>query len=192
MSLSEAGWGRLGGDYVRSFQAQAEAMSWNLDLRGLESPGETSLRFDAFDLPPDARIWLEDREYGWAREVSGGRSITLAARRHHRLRLTVTSGDAAEPEVRLIEGLRYVYPNPFRERSGLAFSLVGARDLEAQIYDVHGRSVRKLSASGPASGERVLIWDGRDETGKRAAPGVYLARYRVGDSRGVARLVKIE
>jgi flagellar hook assembly protein FlgD len=61
-----------------------------------------------------------------------------------------------------------------------------------RIYDVGGRFVRALSTPTDGSGERVLTWDGRDDAGRRAPPGVYLARYRAGLAQGVTRLVKIE
>jgi len=59
-----------------------------------------------------------------------------------------------------------------------------------RILDTAGRIVRRLAdAGGPApETERALVWDGRDERGRPAAPGVYVACLDLG-SRSLSRRV---
>jgi hypothetical protein len=45
------------------------------------------------------------------------------------------------------------------------------------LYDVRGRAVRKLVDQDAAAGTFDAHWDGRDESGVRAARGVYIARF---------------
>jgi flagellar hook assembly protein FlgD len=63
--------------------------------------------------------------------------------------------------------------------------------LEADVYDLAGRRVRVLARGPAGGGVRVLEWDGRDEHGAEAAPGLYFARVRFGAEVRVARLVRI-
>lgn len=191
LSVHEGTWGRLSGDYVRVFRSAASTMSWDLATHGVQWPGELSFKLDAFDLPAGSRMWLSDLQDGWTREASSGHPIIVPAKKEQQFRLTVAL-DGPAPGTRFVDGLRDVYPNPFRRHSGLVFTLASGGTLQAKIYDVSGRCVRGLSASTSTSGERVLVWDGRDDAGRITAPGVYLARYRVGHVQGVARLVKIE
>jgi hypothetical protein len=44
------------------------------------------------------------------------------------------------------------------------------------VYDLGGRSVRTLEASGVTPGGRRFTWDGRNDRGDAVAPGVYLLR----------------
>jgi len=60
------------------------------------------------------------------------------------------------------------WPNPFR--TTVELSLPGIQTAHARIYDNSGRLVRTLSGTGP------WTWDGRDETGRRVASGIYFCR----------------
>lgn len=71
-------------------------------------------------------------------------------------------------------------PNPFRHAVELSFSLPRAAGVDAAVYDVLGREVRRLAAArrfeaGPAS----LRWDGTAADGRRAAAGVYFVRVSI-------------
>lgn len=191
LATSETRWGRWSGDYVRVFRRPAEAMSWDVILTGAQSPGEATLAFQAFDLPSGARLLLADAREGWTREIASGERITLAARPDHRLTLTVTSDATALAGAGFADGLRRIHPNPSSGPCGLVFALARAGDVDVRIYDTQGRAVRTLAARASGSGERVLVWDGRDDGGRTTAPGVYLARWRAGAAQGTARMVKL-
>lgn len=62
-----------------------------------------------------------------------------------------------------------VTPNPFNDRVEFALPPAGGA-LRVRVYDNSGRVVRDL---GTASS---LTWDGRDESGRKVAPGVYFYR----------------
>ena len=63
----------------------------------------------------------------------------------------------------------------------------GAKAATAEIFDLSGRRVRQL----PGVGES-FVWDGRDETGGRAADGIYFVRVAAGAETVVARVVVLE
>jgi len=73
-------------------------------------------------------------------------------------------------------------PTIFREAVRLAVTDRPFRRI--QICDHSGRVVRQFSGGTP------VVWDGRDESGTRAAPGVYLVR--IAGRPGSTRLILIE
>ena len=82
-------------------------------------------------------------------------------------------------------GIR-ITPNPFNAAGGTAqirFDLakVGtARPVSVSVHDLSGRLVRRLWDRRPAaSGRKVVEWDGRDDAGALAVPGIYLLRIEV-------------
>lgn len=57
------------------------------------------------------------------------------------------------------------------------------------LYDVSGRQVRELWRGRLDQLTFDVAWDGRDASGMRAAPGVYLARFEAGTHVSSARVV---
>jgi hypothetical protein len=67
-------------------------------------------------------------------------------------------------------------PNPAVEGATLRFSLPEAGRVRLMIAGVDGRRVRLLLDGDRPAGPGSLAWDGRDESGRRAPPGVYVCR----------------
>ncbi|MXW77814.1 MAG: hypothetical protein F4Z57_02270 [Gemmatimonadetes bacterium] len=69
------------------------------------------------------------------------------------------------------------------DEASFRFTVVKVGDdspVEVLIYDLQGRLVRRLAEQRALStGAYGIAWDGRDEQGVAAPPGVYLARLRV-------------
>jgi hypothetical protein len=83
-------------------------------------------------------------------------------------------------------------PNPFLAHTSLTFTLAQAEPVSLEVYDFSGRLVRSLVRGWLESGPRGVTWDGRDNGGQRAAPGVYFARLRTRSGTLEARLVKVQ
>jgi hypothetical protein len=77
-------------------------------------------------------------------------------------------------------------PNPAGD-GAIRVELAAPRDaaVEVTVFDVTGRRVRTLT---PDLTRGVVEWDGRDESGRRAAAGVYLVRLRSGGESVTARV----
>jgi hypothetical protein len=69
-----------------------------------------------------------------------------------------------------------VAPNPFRGATRLVLHLSARESVTLSLYDVAGRRVRRLFRGVAPAGETDLEWDGRDDLGRPAAPGLYVAR----------------
>ena len=78
-----------------------------------------------------------------------------------------------------VSGLRLspAAPNPFRSRTTLRWSLPQAGEVRLRVHDVAGRTIRTLQDGALPAGEHSVVWDQRDDTGHRAAPGLYFVRF---------------
>jgi hypothetical protein len=59
------------------------------------------------------------------------------------------------------------------------FVIEGDKGLEAEVYDLAGRRVRRLDLGRRLSGRQQFAWDGRDTSGRLVPPGLYLLRLGV-------------
>jgi hypothetical protein len=84
-------------------------------------------------------------------------------------------------------------PNPFTGSTFITFAVPGeSRDAGVEIYDVHGRVIRTITA-GPGNGAQAsVVWDGKDTAGKRVASGVYFYRVNTGGSHAIKKMVLLE
>ena len=88
------------------------------------------------------------------------------------------------------------YPNPFNPETEIRIAMPvefvdrGA-PVSIRVYAVNGALVRDLH-SGTASGDFVVRWDGRDESGNRVASNTYYASIQVGDERETLKLVLLK
>ena len=73
------------------------------------------------------------------------------------------------------------------ENLEIGFSLMrigSAAPVRADIYDLGGRLVKHLSNESMEAGFHTMVWNGEDQAGIKASPGVYLLRIDIdGDSK---------
>jgi hypothetical protein len=69
-----------------------------------------------------------------------------------------------------------LHPNPFNSGTVLEITTSAAGPLHINIFDILGRRVRTLVEDQFAAGTHEFAWDGRDDSGRPAASGVYFAR----------------
>jgi hypothetical protein len=67
-------------------------------------------------------------------------------------------------------------PNPLRGSTTLRLALPRAARVSLAVYDQQGRRVRTLAAGTRPAGEHAIVWDGRDESGRAVASGIYFVR----------------
>jgi hypothetical protein len=83
------------------------------------------------------------------------------------------------------------FPNPFRAEAEIRFNLQSSEEVRVAIFDVSGRRLRTLFDGPIQAGDRRLIWDGRDETGRSLDSGVYFYRIVSESLKEAGRLQKI-
>ncbi len=80
-------------------------------------------------------------------------------------------------------------PNPFHAGTAVALSLAHASRVEAELFSVDGRRVRRLMEGVQEPGVLHLQWDGHDDGGRGVPAGVYFLRIEADRQRFTKRLV---
>jgi hypothetical protein len=88
------------------------------------------------------------------------------------------TGDREKPSV---FALSQNYPNPFNQTTKIEFTLAKSGFVSLNIYDILGRKVRTLVSEHLSSGYKSVLWDGKNDSGKDVASGIYFYQMKVGD-----------
>ena len=169
--------------------------------------GTTTVRWEASDLDEVSEVALDLVQPGrptvaLARvaPAAGATVVTIpcAARRGSaRLRVTALDQRGAQHDQTAVEVALLVRaapcnrgqdapftvtPNPFRGAARIA----GPAGARVAIFDLSGRRLREATLDERGG----FSWDGRDDSGRRVAPGIYLVRGA--GLRGERKLVRIE
>jgi hypothetical protein len=79
--------------------------------------------------------------------------------------------------------------NPFRGSTTLNYSLGASTRVVLTVFDSSGRRVRALVDEGKAGGSHSVVWDGRGESFRELADGVYFVVLEVGGQRSARKLI---
>ena len=83
----------------------------------------------------------------------------------------------SEEEANLMDFSLINCPNPFSISTTITFSTADLRRFtRINIYNIKGQLVKHFAIRNPKSEFNKVIWDGKDENGKKAPSGVYLYR----------------
>ncbi len=77
-------------------------------------------------------------------------------------------------------GMSQNKPNPFGDQTAIQFALDKPGVARLLVYDIQGRTLRRLTEGARAAGQHTVVWDGRDDAGRRLPAGVYLYRIEAG------------
>ena len=83
------------------------------------------------------------------------------------------------------------YPNPSSGPVNFAINVPEPTSLRLTVYDIMGRHVATLAEGPRQAGRHTITWNGRAETGRTLASGVYLVRMQAGPFTQVRRLTLI-
>ncbi len=83
-------------------------------------------------------------------------------------------------------------PNPARGEVAMAVDVARAQKVELGVFDVSGRRVATIHSGRLAAGRHAFRWNGVQDGGRAAAPGVYLVRMAAEDREQVVRLVRLK
>jgi hypothetical protein len=83
-------------------------------------------------------------------------------------------------------------PNPFNPSTEISFVMGQADHARLKVYDIAGNLVRTLVDEQRDAGSHTVTWNGRDDSGRMAATGVYLYRFEAGDSVQTRRMTLVK
>ncbi|MBI5805925.1 Ig-like domain-containing protein [candidate division TA06 bacterium] len=88
----------------------------------------------------------------------------------------VLGSSFALPSVTLLAQNR---PNPLRDNTSISYQLSADGPVKLAIYNVAGQLVKTIVNRPQMAGRYTVSWNGRDESGRQAATGVYFYRLTV-------------
>jgi hypothetical protein len=83
-------------------------------------------------------------------------------------------------------------PNPFNPSTMIEYSLAVDGPVKLTVLDAQGRHVRTLVAAVQSAGPHAARWDGRHESGARAASGVYLYQLEANGERQTRKMLLLK
>jgi hypothetical protein len=103
-------------------------------------------------------------------------------------------GETGEEKVPEFGGRLVAWPVPYREgHLNISFSTGSPEgvpiDVEVVVYDVAGRRVRTVAKRILLGGVQRVMWDGRDDRGRRVPSGVYFLQTKTALSNQTRKLV---
>ena len=86
------------------------------------------------------------------------------------------------------------YPNPFNPETWIPYDLAEDADVNIDIYNLKGESIRQLSLGLQTAGtyriqSRAAYWDGRNAVGEAVASGIYFYTFQAGQFRTTRQMV---
>ena len=83
----------------------------------------------------------------------------------------------------------HAYPNPFTSETSIDYSLLTSQYVRISIFNNLGQEIKQLSFGIEASGSHSHIWDGRDASGKKVSPGMYVYKIQAGKQHISGKLI---
>jgi hypothetical protein len=83
-------------------------------------------------------------------------------------------------------------PNPFNPRTMITYVLPVDGHARLVVYDVAGRVVRTLLNRWESAGSHEIVWDGRDNRGRRVPSGAYLSKLAVEEYEMANRMLLLK
>lgn len=86
-----------------------------------------------------------------------------------------------------IPGLHQNFPNPFKEKTNIKFSLANDQLVKISIYSIAGRKISTLSSKRFKTGTHNVLFEG-----KMLVPGQYFCKIETSDFQSIRRMIKIK
>ena len=90
--------------------------------------------------------------------------------------IALTDGSALPQQLTLLQN----YPNPFNPSTTIRYQLPRNEKVVLKIYNLLGQLVRTLVNEAQNSGEKSVIWNGRNDLGHSVSSGIYFFRLQAG------------
>jgi hypothetical protein len=92
----------------------------------------------------------------------------------------------------LVTDLKGNFPNPFNPETKIEFQLSDPDFVELTVFNIKGQLVRKLVFKEMEAGSYFVTWDGRDDSSKTVASGIYFYRMQAGEFDSVKKMILLK
>jgi hypothetical protein len=169
------------GDYATvKYNAATGDTVW---VKGYNGPGSDVDLAQTIAVDPSGCVYVTGESYG-----GSGTAMDIATIKY------VQNGGVAE-ESHAPPAIRrslVAEPSVFGSRTTVRLYVGRAAVARVLVFDVDGRRVRSLVSGRDNASAGAVAWDGRDDSGVRLPPGVYLVVLEAGDERAQAKVVMSE
>ncbi len=138
---------------------------------GLRDPGAAAALTDGGSLAYDLTVLLDD-----------GTTLNLG----------LQPGPAADeaPTVRTANlQIENIWPNPANPQVNISYRAQRGAEVSVRVVDVRGRLIRTLNADTGSGDSQRLTWNGKDDSGRMAASGLYLIQVQTAMDKQVRPVV---
>jgi len=138
------------------------------------------------------RIWNGEQEYTVSNpEYSNGVNVFNAGSTAVvALNANTLAGD--NNTVTLVTKMNNAYPNPFNPSTRIDYSVKSKSKVLIEIFNVKGQKVKTLVNENKNPGKYSIVWNGEDQSGKRAASGIYFYKMEAGSYHAVKKAVLLK
>jgi len=99
-------------------------------------------------------------------------------------------GDIAEENLPVLyTALDNNYPNPFNPNTNIAYSIKDAAKVTLEVYNVKGQLVKTLVNDYRETGHYNVNWNGKDNSSKPSASGVYFYKMKAGNYVSTKKMI---
>jgi len=84
------------------------------------------------------------------------------------------------------------HPNPFNPETTIAYQLPISCHVELKIFNTIGQEIRTLFDGERNAGYHQIIWDGKDNLGRKVGTGIYLYQLKSHDFIAVKKMIMIQ
>jgi len=100
-----------------------------------------------------------------------------------------TSTTSIDPNQPMITSLGNIYPNPFREKANITFTVGKPVNVRIEVYDLLGSRIAILTSKEYPAGSHSVEWNRLSSTNGKVAPGIYIVKMRADGYTSSKRLV---
>ena len=91
-----------------------------------------------------------------------------------------------------ITNLQQNFPNPFNPVTNINYSLVEAGKVKIEIFNIKGEKIRTLVDENKNVGYHSAIWNGKDNSGKTVASGMYFYNMVTNEYHRIRKMILLK
>ncbi len=84
------------------------------------------------------------------------------------------------------------YPNPFNPATTISYNLLEDSHVSINIYNIKGQKVKNMLNSDMTAGEHIVVWEGRDESGKTVSSGIYFYKMEADNYTSIKKMILLK